>query len=150
MEKVAIKEIMSNFGGNSGAQLKYYILNSLYPDATAAEVRELGSFNAQSFSRIKQAVEGMELPLLKFDNQEEAADVSSEVTQLRAQLAKAENDVADCDVEIAMHIERDIEHLHKERALEEAIRQLEEKNAQLVEEVIQLKEEVIRLKKVTF
>ena len=69
MNQKELKEILSNFSANSGAQLKYYIITSLFPEASKAEIKVIGEFNSQSFSRIEQAVRDLNIKPLS------AADV---------------------------------------------------------------------------
>ena len=44
MNQIELKEILSNFSANSGAQLKYYIITSLFPNANKAEIKSIGEF----------------------------------------------------------------------------------------------------------
>ena len=44
MNQKELKEILSNFSANSGAQLKYYIITSLFPNANKAEIKSSGEF----------------------------------------------------------------------------------------------------------
>ena len=71
MNQMELKEILSNFSANSGAQLKYYIITSLFPEASKAEIKAIGEFNSQSFSRIEQAVRDLNIkPLSATDVKE--------------------------------------------------------------------------------
>ena len=71
MNQMELKEILSNFSANSGAQLKYYIITSLFPEASKAEIKAIGEFNNQSFSRIEQAVRDLNIkPLAAVDVKE--------------------------------------------------------------------------------
>ena len=71
MNQMELKEILSNFSANSGAQLKYYIITSLFPGASKAEIKAIGEFNSQSFSRIEQAVRDLNIkPLAAADVKE--------------------------------------------------------------------------------
>ena len=72
MDSIELKEILSNFSANSGAQLKYYIITSLFPDANKTEIKIIGEFNDQSFSRIERAVRELNVrPLAAVDTVEE-------------------------------------------------------------------------------
>ena len=72
MDSMELKEILSNFSANSGAQLKYYIITSLFPDANKTEIKIIGEFNDQSFSRIERAVRELNVrPLAAVDTVEE-------------------------------------------------------------------------------
>ena len=68
MNENEIKTLLSNFESTACMQLKYFLLKSIFPEATEDKILELGGFNAKSFSRIRSAVLEKNLPLLKFDN----------------------------------------------------------------------------------
>ena len=71
MNKEEVKAILSNFSAKCGAQLKYYLLKSMFPKMSIIEIREMGNFNANTFRSIRDAVEEKNLPLLQFQNESE-------------------------------------------------------------------------------
>ena len=79
MNQMELKEILSNFSANSGAQLKYYIITSLFPEASKAEIKAIGEFNSQSFSRIEQAVRDLNIKPLSAADVKEVDNTEMEV-----------------------------------------------------------------------
>lgn len=137
MNENEIKTLLSNFESTACMQLKYFLLKSIFPEATEDKILELGGFNAKSFSRIRSAVLSKSLPLLKFDNNQ---NLTIEEQQLRVKL-----EIACAEAAAAMS---KVEEL--ERALYEAQVQNENltnvQSSDDVEEVAQLKQELAAVK----
>lgn len=111
MKQMELKEILSNFSANSGAQLKYYIITSLFPNANKAEIKSIGEFNDQSFSRIERAVRDLGIkPLVAadvkgVDNAE--MEVKDETTDWETQY----NQFADAAAQREMDLLNEIDNL---------------------------------------
>ena len=68
MDKIELKELLSNFDSKSGGQLKAYLVMSLFPDIKADDLAYISGISATSKARIIDAVKEKNLPLLKFDS----------------------------------------------------------------------------------
>ena len=82
MNKKELKAALSNFNMTAGAQLKYYIIKSLYPDIKASEIEAIGGFNSRTFPAIRTGVEEKGLELLSFTASEEAEVTETESAEL--------------------------------------------------------------------
>ena len=71
MNKKELKATLSNFNMTAGAQLKYYIIKSLYPDIKPCEIEVIGGFNSRTFPIIRAGVEEKGLAPLYFTLSEE-------------------------------------------------------------------------------
>lgn len=71
MNKKEISAILSNFNSTAGAQLKYYLIASLFPEMKDTEIQKLlGIASTSSFARVKSAVRELDLPPLVSSNLE--------------------------------------------------------------------------------
>lgn len=111
MNQMELKETLSNFSANSGAQLKYYIITSLFPNANKAEIKSIGEFNDQSFSRIERAVRDLELkPLVQVS----IAEVCSTTVEDKYEATNWEtqyNQFADAAAQREMNLLNEIKNL---------------------------------------
>ena len=92
MEQKELKEVLSNFGPNSGTQLKYYIITSLYPSADKSVIKDIGDFNVYTYSRIASVVRELALPPLVCPNPEVAPEKVSEAESAELAALKEENE----------------------------------------------------------
>lgn len=97
MNKKELKTALSNFSMTAGAQLKYYIIKSLYPDIRPSEIEEIGGFNSRTFPVIRKGVEGKGLESLLSTVPEEAEMVKAESAELIS--LKEENEKLKKDLE---------------------------------------------------
>ena len=107
MNQKELKEILSNFSANSGAQLKYYIITSLFPNANKAEIKSIGEFNDQSFSRIERAVRDLGIKPLVVESIVEADSITNEAKEGTTDWETKYNQFADAAAQ------REIEKLEK-------------------------------------
>lgn len=93
MQKQDLSAALSNFTSTAGAQLKYYLFVSLYPELKDAELQKLlGISSPASYARIKKAVQEMSLdPLMVEQNiTPEATDWETQYIQLADAAAQRE------------------------------------------------------------
>ena len=96
MQKQDLSAALSNFTSTAGAQLKYYLFVSLYPELKDVELQKLlGISSPASYARIKKAVQEMSLdPLMVEQNIiPEAADWETKYIQLADATAQREMDL---------------------------------------------------------
>ena len=115
MEQKELKEILSNFGPNSGTQLKYYIITSLYPSADKGVIKDIGDFNAQTFSRIATAVRELALPPLVMPSLEAASEQIADASPDIDDLQKKFDDFVEASAAHEFELIGTIEQLKKER-----------------------------------
>ena len=111
MNQMELKEILSNFSANSGAQLKYYIITSLFPEADKAAIKTIGDFNSQSFSRIERAVRELELNPLVAVEVVEIGDVVRETKRETTDWEAQYNQLADATTQREMDLLAEIDSL---------------------------------------
>lgn len=119
-----ISQILSTFGANSGSQLKYYIVKSMFPDISKDEIIKEGILSETSFYKIKNAVDAYELPLLHFDNQADTESNSTnsfEVIQLHDLIHELIDVKAALDSQAALEeqiqeLEAEINELHNNQS----------------------------------
>ena len=132
-----LMNILSQFSNTGGAQIKYYIVQSLYPDAPDCEKEKISGIYTSSYRKVKSIVEEKNLAPLKFDSSQ---DLTSDQLQMSAELEAA---YAEATAAVAK-----VEEL--ERALYEAQVQNENltnvQSSDDVEEIAQLKEELAAAK----
>ena len=96
MEKHDLIAALSNFTSTAGAQLKYYLFVSLYPELKDAELQKLlGISSSSSYARIKKAVQEMALsPLaIEQDVRREATNWGTQYNQFADAAAQREMDL---------------------------------------------------------
>ena len=96
MQKQDLSAVLSNFTSTAGAQLKYYLFVSLYPELKDAELQKLlGISSSSSYARIKKAVQEMSLnPLaIEQDAIPEATDWETQYNQFADAAAQREMDL---------------------------------------------------------
>ena len=96
MQKQDLSAALSNFTSTAGAQLKYYLFVSLYPELKDAELQKLlGISSSSSYARIKKAVQEMSLnPLaIEQDNIPETTDLETQYNQFADAAAQREIDL---------------------------------------------------------
>ena len=84
MQKQDLSAALSNFTSTAGAQLKYYLFVSLYPELKDAELQKLlGISSSASYARIKKAVQEMSLNPLEIEQSTipEATDWETQCNQ---------------------------------------------------------------------
>ena len=111
MNQKELKEILSNFSANSGAQLKYYIITSLFPNANKAEIKSIGEFNDQSFSRIERAVRDLGIKPLAAADIVEADSITKEVKDEATNWETKYNQFADAASQREMALLSEINNL---------------------------------------
>lgn len=112
MDQMELKEILSNFSANSGAQLKYYIITSLFPEADKAEIKTIGDFNSQSFSRIEKAVRELELnPLMAIEVAPVESSCSEDIPNEDSPWSSKYDELAEAAAQREMDLLREIEEL---------------------------------------
>ena len=111
MNQKELKEILSNFSANSGAQLKYYIITSLFPNANKAEIKSIGEFNDQSFSRIERAVRDLGIKPLAAADIVEADNTTKEVKDEATNWETQYNQFADAAAQREMDLLNEIDNL---------------------------------------
>ena len=111
MNQKELKEILSNFSANSGAQLKYYIITSLFPNANKAEIKSIGEFNDQSFSRIERAVRDLGIKPLVAESIVEADNTTKEVKDEATNWETKYNQFADAAAQREMDLLNEIDNL---------------------------------------
>ena len=96
MQKQDLSATLSNFTSTAGAQLKYYLFVSLYPELKDAELQKLlGISSSSSYSRIKKAVQEMSLNPLEIEQSTilEATDWETKYNQFADAAAQREMDL---------------------------------------------------------
>ena len=96
MQKQDLSVALSNFTSTAGAQLKYYLFVSLYPELKDAELQKLlGISSSSSYSRIKKAVQEMSLNPLEIEQSTipEATDWETQYNQFADAAAQREMDL---------------------------------------------------------
>ena len=96
MQKQDLSATLSNFTSTAGAQLKYYLFVSLYPELKDAELQKLlGISSSSSYSRIKKAVQEMSLNPLEIEQSTipEATDWETQYSQFADAAAQREMDL---------------------------------------------------------
>ena len=92
MSPTELMNVLNQFSNTGGAQIKYYIVQSLYPDAPDCEKEKISGIYTSSYRKVKSIVEEKNLPLLKFDNlsnlTSEAQDNAAEIEQLQKRIAE--------------------------------------------------------------
>ena len=111
MNQKELKEILSNFSANSGAQLKYYIITSFFPNANKAEIKSIGEFNDQSFSRIERAVRDLGIKPLVAESVVEADSITNEAKEEITDLETQYNQFADAASQREMALLDEINNL---------------------------------------
>lgn len=112
MNQMELKEILSNFSANSGAQLKYYIITSLFPEADKAEIKTIGDFNSQSFSRIEKAVRELELnPLMAIEVAPVEASCSEDIQEEDSHWTSKYDELAEAATQREMDLLKEISNL---------------------------------------
>lgn len=111
MNQKELKEILSNFSANSGAQLKYYIITSLFPGASKAEIKAIGEFNSQSFSRIEQAVRELNIKPLAAADVKEVDNAEMEIKNEATNWETQYNQFADAAAQREMVLLNEINNL---------------------------------------
>ena len=84
MQKQDLSAALSNFTSTAGAQLKYYLFVSLYPELKDVELQKLlGISSSSSYARIKKAVQEMSLNPLEIEQSTipEATDWETQYNQ---------------------------------------------------------------------
>ena len=103
MQKQDLSAALSNFTSTAGAQLKYYLFVSLYPELKDAELQKLlGISSSASYARIKKAVQEMSLNPLEIEQ-----NTISEVTDWETQY----NQFADAAAQREMTLLNEIDNL---------------------------------------
>ena len=103
MQKQDLSAALSNFTSTAGAQLKYYLFVSLYPELKDAELQKLlGISSSSSYARIKKAVQEMSLNPLAIEQ-----DVIPEATNWETQY----NQFADAAAQREMDLLNEIDNL---------------------------------------
>ena len=103
MQKQDLSAALSNFTSTAGAQLKYYLFVSLYPELRDAELQKLlGISSSSSYARIKKAVQEMSLNPLAIEQ-----DVIPEATNWETQY----NQFADAAAQREMDLLNEIDNL---------------------------------------
>lgn len=85
MDKMELKEILSNFDSKSGGQLKVYLAMSLFPNIDTEDLAYISGISMTNRTRIINAVKEKGLVPLKFDNSNESNN-SDELASLCAEL----------------------------------------------------------------
>ena len=111
MNQMELKKILSNFSANSGAQLKYYIITSLFPNANKAEIKSIGEFNDQSFSRIERAVRDLGIKPLAAVDVREVDNVDTEAKDKTTNWETQYNQFADAAAQREMDLLNEINNL---------------------------------------
>ena len=124
MNKEEIKAILSNFSAKCGAQLKYYLLKSMFPKMSIIEIREMGNFNANTFRSIRDAVEGKNLPLLEF----ETANSCNHECNCAENMQKLEDQILDLQKQAQMELDS---YIAKEQEWKKQIQELEKEVLEL-------------------
>ena len=120
MNKKILQENLEKFSSTACMQLKYYIIKSIFPNIKDIEIKEIGGFNSNTFSKMKKAVEEKGLPLLQFGNEEECkheCNCAENMQKLEDQIKELqEQSQAELDSYIAKEQEwkRKIQELEKE------------------------------------
>ena len=103
MQKQDLSAALSNFTSTAGAQLKYYLFVSLYPELKDAELQKLlGISSSSSYARIKKAVQEMSLNPLEIEQ-----DAIPEATNWETQY----NQFADAAAQREMDLLNEIDNL---------------------------------------
>ena len=103
MQKQDLSAALSNFTSTAGAQLKYYLFVSLYPELKDVELQKLlGISSSSSYARIKKAVQEMSLNPLAIEQ-----DTISEATNWETQY----NQFADAAAQREMDLLNEIDNL---------------------------------------
>lgn len=103
MQKQDLSAALSNFTSTAGAQLKYYLFVSLYPELKDVELQKLlGISSPSSYARIKKTVQEMSLDPLTVEQ-----SVAPETTDWESQY----NQLADAAVEREMTLLGKIDNL---------------------------------------
>ena len=96
MQKQDLNAALSNFTSTAGAQLKYYLFVSLYPELKDAELQKLlGISSSASYARIKKAVQEMSLnpSEIEQDTIPEATNWETQYNQFADAAAQREMDL---------------------------------------------------------
>lgn len=96
MQKQDLSAALSNFTSTAGAQLKYYLFVSLYPELKDVELQKLlGISSSSSYARIKKAVQEMSLNPLEIEQSTipEATDWETQYNQCADAAAQREMDL---------------------------------------------------------
>ena len=92
MNKSELKQALSNFDSRCGAQLKAFLVMSVFPEADESEVANLSGINASNKSLVFKALKEKDLPLLKFNNTSnltsESQPNTAEIEQLQARITE--------------------------------------------------------------
>lgn len=126
MNKEEVKAILSNFSAKCGAQLKYYLLKSMFPKLGITEIREIGGFNANTFGKMKKAVEEKNLPLLQFEM--ETADSCKHECNCAEVMQKLEDQVKELEEQAQMELDN---YIKKEQELKRQVQELEKEVLEL-------------------
>ena len=89
MDKMELKEILSNFDSKSGGQLKVYLAMSLFPDVTTEDLAYISGISVANKTRIINAVKEKNLTPLKFDNSNNSEGFGPELQHQRKALDEA-------------------------------------------------------------
>lgn len=119
MNKEEVKAILSNFSAKCGAQLKYYLLKSMFPKMSIIEIREMGNFNANTFRSVRDAVEEKNLPLLQFQEEEckHECNCAENMQKLEDQIKELqEREMIELDnyIKKEQELKRQVQELEKE------------------------------------
>jgi hypothetical protein len=107
MDKKELKAVLSNFDFRAGSQLKYYIIKSVFPDASFNTILSIGNFNERTFPSIKKEVDSKELPPLTL-----AADATTTTSpadgELQSKFDKLEEELKAAR-ETILHLKNEME-----------------------------------------
>lgn len=119
MSPTELMNVLNQFSNTGGAQIKYYIVQSLYPDAPDCEKEKISGIYTSSYRKVKSIVEEKNLPLLKFDNPSnltsEAQDNAAEIEQLQARIAALQEQKQEVWMSLQKQVDRK-DVLEKENA----------------------------------